>query len=83
MGRLRVSDWIEVTEEEAKSFIARYPRKLEHNFFMDSHSWHDFSDRDYGNSFVVMGDIDYGSDKLSYRIHKNFYKKVKDETSQS
>ena len=69
-----MSDWIKVSEEDAKFFIKNYPKKLEHNFFMDSHSWHDFSSgKALKDSFVVMADIHYEDDKLDWRIHKDFY----------
>lgn len=71
-----MSNWITVSEEEAKQFVAHYPKALVHNFFMDSHSWHDFSEgKSYEASFVVMADINYDSDKLNWRIHKDYYDK--------
>jgi hypothetical protein len=59
----------QVTEEQFRKFIKDYPRKLEHNFFMDSHSWHDFTLGPEGKSFVAMADISYTNDKLeNFRI---------------
>lgn len=70
-----MSDWIPITEDKAKEFVKNYPVKLTHNFFMDSHSWHDFSGgKKYSDSFVLMADINYGSGGLSFRVNKKFYK---------
>jgi len=61
-------EWIPCTKEEAAKVVAEYPTRLEHNYFMDSHSWHDFSDGQ--NKIVVMADVNYDSSELSWRIAK-------------
>ena len=66
--------WISITKEEAHAFCARYQRPLQHNYYMDSHSWHDFSLGEAHESFVLMGDINYDRpDDISYRIREDLY----------
>lgn len=68
-------DWTSVSKETALDFIKNYPVKLEHNFFMDSHSWHDFSNKvSLQNSLRVMADINYDSDQLNWRIKTEYLK---------
>ena len=54
-----------------KNFIENYPTPLEHDFFMDWHSWNDFREgRIWPESMVAMA-FEMYNDKI-YKIRKDY-----------
>lgn len=68
-----MNTWKKVTKEEALEFIANYPNRLTTNYFMDSYSWHDFTEHRGSASIVVMADLNYDTGQPdSWRINTAF-----------
>ena len=65
--------WKEVNREEFTKFIKTYPHPLNHDFYMDWHSWNDFrDDRVWPQSMVAMMQDMYGTE--IYKINDDYIK---------
>ena len=63
--------WEYVTKEEMKNFIKNYPIPLEHDFFMDWHSWNDFREGCVWPESMVAMAFEMYNDRI-YRIRKDY-----------
>ncbi len=67
--------FISVTKEEFMRWLRAYPRSLDHDCFMDTHTWNDFSlAPKWPESIVAAADVNYESPDLEgWRIREDLY----------